>query len=156
MDIRLDAAAKRPLYLQLRDQLRARLLSGDFSGAADAATDGLAALESEGATTSEILSEFYALRGAAYQSAGEYAKALSDFSAALSAGYAGVYELQKQSALCAFLLGEYETAESAARAAMQTAGAYFPGDEKDPEKQYSAPKQRVIKALNSANNPTVQ
>ena len=27
MDIRLDAAAKRPLYLQLRDQLRARLLS---------------------------------------------------------------------------------------------------------------------------------
>ena len=118
---------------------RARLLSGDFSGAAAAATDGLAALESEGATTSEILSEFYALRGAAYQSAGEYAKALSDFSAALSAGYAGVYELQKQSALCAFLLGEYDTAESAARAAMQTAGAYFPGDTKDPEKEYSAP-----------------
>lgn len=33
MDIRLDAAAKRPLYLQLRDQLRARLLSGAIAPA---------------------------------------------------------------------------------------------------------------------------
>ena len=118
---------------------RARLLSGDFYGAADAATDGLAALEAEGATTSDILSEFYALRGAAYQSAGDYDKALADFDTALSTGYAGAYELQKQSALCAFLLGEFEKAEESARAAMETAGAYFPGDEKDPEKEYSAP-----------------
>lgn len=118
---------------------RAQLLSGDFSGAAESATLGLTALTEEGAATSDILAELYALRGAAWQSGGEYQSALDDFAVALELGYTGAYELCKQSALCAFLLGDNDAAAEFAHSALDLGEMYWPGDERDPEREYASP-----------------
>jgi tetratricopeptide (TPR) repeat protein len=109
LDLTQNYCSRSELY---RCLARSQLVQEDYESAVSSATLGIK--DSGGSATGDM----YAIRGAAYQSLGEYNKALGDFYAAIALGYADPHEMYKQCTLCNFLLGDYKQAVSCGERAL--------------------------------------